>query len=1234
MITEYTNSIQQLYVAYFGRPAETTGLAYWEANVAASNGDTSAISAAFSRSPEYLATYANKSPVEIVNAIYVNLFGRPAEFEGLTFWAGKLENKEADISTIIAAIVGGASAGDQEVFENKGKAAAAFTDAIDTAEEVLAYNSLSLHTVKAFIAGVTGSESLEAAIDPANLDAVTAALVAVGTPPVAGVTYLTTKGLDNFVGGTGNDTIIGAIDSAAGIGNAELNTLSGIDLINGGAGIDTLKIAHNSGAITLGNVSNVEIVTIDSAAVAGVTVDTSAVAGVTNLNITKAVSTIVATAAATTNVDVSLKDVGTVTVNGGKDVNVALTDAKSVIDVGATGVDAVGAVTITATGTAAVAGSNVTMGNINVGGGKTVNVTQHANFAASKTVADATVEKVTQGNVVVTASGLTTDVTIKQDADVTGLSRAAIAGATEVASVKFTKLAANESVTVGGLTFTAAKDLTAAQVAQAFANLSAGAAVPAGANGDTQGSSAHANGTFSGSLLANWTTAAASDDTVVFTGRANNTMTDLTSDAKATVTKTTEGVQAVSARNTLGVETGTVTIAGAAALANVTVDGYKASTGAAGITGTANTALNSIKLSNGGSFEIDSAAATLALTLNNVDGTVTVAAGTKTINAQVDGEDVVTTLASASAETVNVTGAGNVSGTTGVGAGNLVVASAINTTGMTGGTAEFVIANGGATTYTGGAAVDTVTVSNAGTAITKAIDLGAGDDTLELVGTVVVPTATLSGGAGIDTIAFNGASAAALSANGNFAAKIDGFEKLSITDTVSAATVVNMANMDGINYVISANSNTSVVAATKEVFTLDFAGSATVVGADTIEFNGVVVQLVAGDTPAQIAARFQLAGAFDDYEVTNVSGSVVTFTALVAGTRADVDADDDIVYTNVGGGANVVYAANVTSQGANVGVGAPALTIDKLANNGTLELIDGGAGVIVKLADATGTADTFNLVTKVDNGGLTFGTVDVAGVEAIKYTSTDIDTSTTTGNGVDTAEVTLKADKAISLTIDGSSNVTLTLDGTTNKLTTIDASALTGSLNVAANGANVMTITGGAGADTLYASVGANAKADIINGGAGKDVIYAGTNGAKLTGGDGNDIFVVTTASAIVGNKESNTYSEILDFKAGDVLKLEAYVGGGTVNVGSFGKLAATLNETTAIFSDFVNAAVKEAELGDAVWFSYKGDTYVVVDSGTDSTTFGNNEDLIVKLTGINGDDLSFNSQFGTAGLI
>ena len=1067
-----------------------------------------------------------------------------------------------------------------------------------------------------------------------------------------------TKGLDNVAGTAGNDTIIGSIDNTGVGANAELQTLSNLDIVNGGAGIDTLKINVTGGpAVGLPNLSNVEIIEVSSAA--GATVSTAGVAGVTNLNVIKATGAVAATADATTDVGVSVKGItGTnVVVNGGKNVNVTTTDAAATIDAGAAGADVTGAVTISATGAAASnANAAVALGTIAVGGGTTINVTQKATSDASALVAGAAATTHTQGKVTVAAGATTTSVTLKQDAAVAADSVAAVTGATEAASVKFTKLDAGESVTISGLTFTAAvgKNLTADQVAQAFANLSASAikptqiAPPSTATSDTQGSGASANGTFTGALLADWTSGAATADTVVFTGKANTAMApDLatTTPAKATVTTTTQGVTAVAAKNVLGVVNGVVDITGAAALKTVTVDGYAASTGANGINGATNNALDTISLANGGNFEIDSAAAALGLTLANVNGTVTVTAGTKTLNAAVSHAKATetTTLVSASAETVNVTGTGNVAGTTA--AGNLAAATAINTTGMTAGKATFAIDNGTVTTYTGGAGVDSVTVTNAATAITKAIDLGAGDDTLTLNGAAVAPTATLKGGDGTDTIAMTGARAEALSANATFAGKIEGFEKLSITDKVAAAATVNMANMDGITYVVSNNANaTAASAGATQKFVFDVAGL-DLNSLGTLSVGGVVIHTNntgANELAAAIGTALNTTTATINSVVYNITtvGSVVTLTST-----APVAAQPAVAVTTAGQNTAITNAGvTVTPGAAAVVAGTSFLTIDKMANNGTLELVGSGDGVVVKMADATGSTDSFNIVTKVSTAGvgnLTFGTVDVAGVETLKLNAVDTEPTVTaagvTTPSIQTATLNLKADKATSLTIEGSSNVTLTLDATTTKLATIDAGTLTGNLD-AGNTLNAvaMTITGGKGADVLKASMGATAKADVLNGGDGNDTLYAGSNGAKLTGGAGNDLFFVKATLATDGNKESNTYSEILDFQAGDVLQLQYSNAGAAADVASLTKLAAVLNENTAVFSDFVNAAIKEAAAGAATWFNYKGDAYVVVDSHTNSAgdTFINGEDLIVKLTGINGDNLSFNSDYGTAALI
>jgi len=92
--------------------------------------------------------------------------------------------------------------------------------------------------------------------------------------------------------------------------------------------------------------------------------------------------------------------------------------------------------------------------------------------------------------------------------------------------------------------------------------------------------------------------------------------------------------------------------------------------------------------------------------------------------------------------------------------------------------------------------------------------------------------------------------------------------------------------------------------------------------------------------------------------------------------------------------------------------------------------------------------------------------------------------------------------------------------------------------------------------------------------------------------------------------------------------------GNAAIDITGFTKLAAVLNENTAQFSDFVNAAIKEAGAGAAVYFNFKGDAYIAIDSAASTDAFVNGEDMVVKLTGINGDNLSWNSDYATVALI
>lgn len=225
----YTTAIQKLYVAYFSRPADAAGLAYWEGVVVAAKGDTSAVSSAFAASAEYKATYANLNGRLVIDTVYMNLFGRHAEPGGLAYWGPLLQQGVLTVDIVVTAVAGGAQNADLVAYNSKVSAATAFTAALDTPEKVRSYEGpVALSNAIAFIAGVTDSASGAAAVTSAKLNAT---LAAIGNPSP----WALTTGGDRLEGTAGNDVF-----------TATKLSLNYPDDINGGLGYDALSIFDNA----------------------------------------------------------------------------------------------------------------------------------------------------------------------------------------------------------------------------------------------------------------------------------------------------------------------------------------------------------------------------------------------------------------------------------------------------------------------------------------------------------------------------------------------------------------------------------------------------------------------------------------------------------------------------------------------------------------------------------------------------------------------------------------------------------------------------------------------------------------------------------------------------------------------------------------------------------------------------------------------------------------------------
>jgi trimeric autotransporter adhesin len=380
----YTAAVQQLYVAYFNRPADVAGQAYWEGVVAKANGSTAAVSAAFAASAEYKAAYAGLDAYHVVAQVYQNLFGHAPDLPGLNFWGQALIAGQMTVDNVVTEIAKGAQGTDLTAYNNKVAAATAFTVALDTPAEVLAYSGDAANAAaKTFISSVTDDASLAAAIAPAALNNTVSGIVDAGN---VGKMFTLTQGQDIIVGTAGNDTInVTTFNPTTG---ATATNLSSIDSIDGGAGKDTLNLDLTGGTNSVSGVTikNVEIINLTGAA----TTDASVFQGATNINFDATGTSVTKLAAGTTvafNGTASDITVGA----AGASASVAL---NNVIETAALNVGGSALSSVTVSGTrvdGADSGTSVSAQNLNVTVGKDVQaLTLNTNQASVLTVAQTT----------------------------------------------------------------------------------------------------------------------------------------------------------------------------------------------------------------------------------------------------------------------------------------------------------------------------------------------------------------------------------------------------------------------------------------------------------------------------------------------------------------------------------------------------------------------------------------------------------------------------------------------------------------------------------------------------------------------------------------------------------------------------------------------------------------------------------------------------------------------------
>lgn len=311
---DYTAVVQQLYMSYFGRPADFYGLqnfsaqldamgapktfAAVQAAVGADTAGTTALSKlvnTFSNSAESVALYgSDNSQIGIskfVEAIYQNVLGRPADLAGFNFWVSAITSGTLSKANAAAAISQAATANttaqgllDAQTVANKVAVATAFTTALDTPAELNAYSGDAAAAAgRGLLSGVNSSTNVTAYQSTINS---TITGIVNGSTPVSNLAL--TANVDNIVGTNAADTITALVGVDATAANAAgVSTLNTGDAIDGGAGIDTMNliVGQASTLPSTATIKNVEVINITGANFITGGVDAAYFAGSTTINL-------------------------------------------------------------------------------------------------------------------------------------------------------------------------------------------------------------------------------------------------------------------------------------------------------------------------------------------------------------------------------------------------------------------------------------------------------------------------------------------------------------------------------------------------------------------------------------------------------------------------------------------------------------------------------------------------------------------------------------------------------------------------------------------------------------------------------------------------------------------------------------------------------------------------------------------------------------------------------------
>jgi len=302
--------------------------------------------------------------------------------------------------------------------------------------------------------------------------------------------------------------------------------------------------------------------------------------------------------------------------------------------------------------------------------------------------------------------------------------------------------------------------------------------------------------------------------------------------------------------------------------------------------------------------------------------------------------------------------------------------------------------------------------------------------------------------------------------------------------------------------------------------------------------------------------------------------------------------------------------------------GGNGLTLNNFGAGHTLTLNAAGTAYTIGTGGLGGASDAISLqLTSGTGSAVGFATTGITatGIEIVNITTADTQ-ATPTGGFLDTVKWLDNNVKTITV----SGNAGLNLTAASTALTSVDASGVTlgGFTWTAGALAGAATVKGSA-TGTNNLDFEAAHGAVTYTGGSGTDTIMVNGQANVINVGTGNDVVTVNYANVA----SNSVFTSIIGFGVGDSLLIgEQGAGAPTGNLGAA--------VTGATFADLLNAAAAgDASTGAIMtWFTMGTDTYIVLDSSA-ANTFQPGFDVVVKLTGTTGINLTGHA-IGGGGLL